>query len=173
MARRQVNLTDEDIDFVMGLLARAEAINYRDAKRVSEKLERSRRQITRASAKGKGRALQDWVGKRIAGLLNVEFSKSDDDALVSSRQMGQHGVDIILRRDARKLFPFAVECKSTEQLSLKAAWEQARSNEAEGVHALLVYKNKSLSEPLAIMEWGTFESMMVGVLAAKEYYRGA
>ena len=170
MARRQVNLTDEDIDFVMGLLARAEAIHYRDAKRVSEKLDRSRRRITRASAKGKGRNLQDWVGKRVASLLCVEFSKSDDDALVSSRQMGQHGVDIILRGRAKRFFPFAVECKSTEQLSLKAAWEQAKSNESDGMHALLVYKNKSLSEPLAVMEWGTFEMMMSGVLTAGNYY---
>jgi hypothetical protein len=39
--------------------------------------------------------------------------------------MGQSGSDIILRGDAKRLFPFGVECKCVENLSIWKALKQA------------------------------------------------
>jgi hypothetical protein len=126
-------------------------------------MERSRKRITVASAKEKGRALQDKVASEIAALLGVPFSK-EDDALVSSRPMGQHGTDIILRGKAREVFPFSVECKSTEQFSLADAWDQAVANKAGGQHPMVVYKHKNINEPVVIVGWGCFLNIFSYVL---------
>lgn len=55
--------------------------------------------------------------------------------------MGESGIDIKLSALARKLFPYAVECKNTEKLNLFEAWNQATANaEKENLSPLLIVK---------------------------------
>ena len=75
-----------------------------------------------SSCKAKGRRLQQWVAKEIGKLLGVEVVKDGD---IESRPMGQSGSDIILRGEARRLFPYGVECKNVENLSIWKALKQA------------------------------------------------
>jgi len=76
-----------------------------------------------SSAKAKGRRFQQWVAGKIGELLDMEVEK---DGEIESRPMGQSGSDIILRGVAKKLFPFGVECKNVEALSVWKALDQAK-----------------------------------------------
>ena len=73
--------------------------------------------------------------------------------------MGQQGVDIILRGQAQEQFPFAIECKSTESMSMTSYIKQAQANERPGADWLVVYRSKVLSSPVAIMAWDTLEKL--------------
>lgn len=125
-----------------------------------KRLERSLRQIKVASGKAKGRDLQMWVCGKIAELSGVCFDQHDDQCLIHSREMGQAGIDIVLRGEALRKFPFSVECKNSEGLSMIEALQQAQSNCSPGTAALVVHKRKSLKQPVVIMEWDTFESLV-------------
>ena len=63
--------------------------------------------ISVKSAKAKARRLQDWTAKRISEITGIPVEKDGD---VEPRQMGQAGVDVILRGEALKLVPFSIEC---------------------------------------------------------------
>jgi len=76
-----------------------------------------------ASAKQKGRRLQQDVSK---ALLNISNGLESDD--IRSASMGAPGEDILLSPAARKQFPFSIECKNVEKLSIWSAIEQARTN---------------------------------------------
>jgi len=75
-----------------------------------------------SSCKAKGRRFQQWVAKQIGTLTGIKVEKDGD---IESRPMGQSGTDIILRGDARKKFPYGVECKNVEALSIWKALTQA------------------------------------------------
>jgi hypothetical protein len=81
--------------------------------------------ITHASAKGKGRNLQQWMCKKISEFTGLPWGK---DESIESRPMGQSGCDVRLSKSARKLFPFSVECKSGGQWNLPAAIKQCQAN---------------------------------------------
>jgi len=59
--------------------------------------------------------------------------------------MGSPGSDLITSNAARKTFPFSVECKRAEKLSIYAAIDQAEANaEKDRLHPLIVFrKNRS------------------------------
>ena len=131
------------------------------AEKIIKKLERAEKKIKTSSAKGKGRGLQYWVCERIAKMFGIEFVQSDDSCLIQSRPMGQHGTDIILRGEIGKKFPFDIECKACESLSIPDWVRQARSNKKEERDWLLVFKKQTIGhEPLVVMEWDTFEKMI-------------
>ena len=69
----------------------------KECKRLIKKLKNAQKTIKVSSRKGKGRGLQYWVCERIAGMFGINFVQSDDTCLVHSREMGQHGTDIVLR----------------------------------------------------------------------------
>ena len=73
--------------------------------------------------------------------------------------MGQSGVDVILRGEAKRLFPFSIECKSAEQFSLNAAREQAQANQAKETDWMIVHKRKAWSSPIVILDWNVFIEM--------------
>lgn len=143
-----------------------ELTNQRDKKekniqKLIKKIIRSETPIKVSSRKGKGRNLQYFVCKRIADLFGVEFNQNDDDCLVHSREMGQHGTDVVTRGEVKKLFPFSVECKSCESLQIPQWIEQAKANVEENKSWLLIVKKKSISQrPIVIMEWDSFEKLM-------------
>lgn len=124
------------------------------------KLHRSQKRIQISSAKGKGRSLQQNICKRISELIKIEYNQQDDQCLIHSREMGQSGVDIILRGEAQKRFPFSIECKSTETISLPSWIRQAQSNAQGENNWMVVFKSKQFSEPILIMEWKGFENMI-------------
>lgn len=134
----------------------------KECKRLIKKFENAEKKIKVSSAKGKGRGLQYWVCERIANMFGVEFVQSDDDCLIHSREMGQNGVDVILRGEIRKKFPFDIECKSCESLSIPEWIRQARANKKENREWLLVFKKQTLGHtPFVVMEWETFEKIFL------------
>jgi hypothetical protein len=69
---------------------------------------------------------------------------------VRSTAMGQSGEDIQLSPAARKVFPYAVECKNQEKISLWSWWEQACSN-AKSFQPLLFIKSNR-KKPVVVVD---------------------
>lgn len=132
------------------------------AGKLIKKFERAEKKIKVSSSKGKGRGLQYWVCDRIAKMFGLKFIQSDGNCLVHSREMGQHGTDIVLRGKVFDDFPFDIECKSCESLSIPEWIRQARANKKENRDWLLVFKKQTIGhEPLVVMEWETFEKIFL------------
>lgn len=104
------------------------------------------------SIKAKGRFLQKWVCEKIAELTGFEWGK---DKPIESRPMGQSGYDVRLESRVLDVFPFSVECKFRERWSVPKWIAQAKANEAEGTHWLLVCK-QSRKPPVVILEADAF-----------------
>jgi len=134
----------------------------KERKSIIKKLQKADKRITVGSAKGKGRALQQDVCRRVSAMIKIPFDNQDDDSSIHSREMGQSGVDVILRGGAQKKFPFSVECKSTEQINLRDFIAQAKSNVKEGTNWLLVFRTKSITEDIVVMSWDAFEKLFNG-----------
>lgn len=63
------------------------------------------------------------------------------------------GLDIRLSPAALKVFPFGIECKRQERLSIPEWWEQCRRNaEQEGLTPLLVFR-RNHEGALAVIRW--------------------
>ena len=109
---------------------------------------------TPASRKAKGRRLQQAVRQDLVDCLGI------DPGDILSTAMGQSGCDIYLSPAARALFPYGVECKAQETISLPAWWEQCTANaEAEGLAPLLVLK-QSRREALAVLRWADLLALL-------------
>ena len=66
--------------------------------------------------------------------------------------MGGSGVDVILRGEAKKLFPFAVENKRQEKKSIPFTWiEQAKANIGD-FKTWLLFVKRSREKPIVIMD---------------------
>ena len=99
------------------------------------------------SAKNKGKRLQNKIRDLILEKFNAKL-ESDD---VRSITMGDSGEDILLSPVARRLFPFSVECKNQESLSIWSALEQAENN--AGKHIPLVIFKRNRSKTYAVLEF--------------------
>lgn len=163
---RPINLSPVEINIIRAAFEKAHGLKKSDAiKKIERKFIRAQTPITTASAKAKGRRLQQWTCEKIAELLGVAYDQSDDDCLIHSREMGQSGTDVIIRTAALKeKFPFAIECKATEAISFPRFLEQAKGNTREGEYALIVIKNSQLDEPIVAMEWNAFAKLFLGVI---------
>lgn len=102
-----------------------------------------------SSAKAKGRRLQQYVVEQI--LANTDLKETD----VRSTAMGQSGLDVQLSEAARKVFNFAVECKSQERFKgLYEVYQQAETNK-EGMTPIVVIKsNRQI--PLVLISADSF-----------------
>jgi len=154
MASKWVLLTDKDQEAIEWYCPAGSPLH--------KKILQAKKRIKVSSAKGKGRNLQYWICEQISKFTGIPYKQSDDQCLIHSREMGQHGQDIILRGDALKLFPYSVESKSSEQLDLVGTIEQAKANTYAGTNWLIVHKRKALAEPIVIMEWETFMEALIG-----------
>jgi hypothetical protein len=76
-----------------------------------------------SSAKAKGRRFQQLVCKLL--LITGKGLEPDD---IRSQSMGAPGEDVLFSPAARRQFPFSVECKNVEKLSIWSAIQQAREN---------------------------------------------
>lgn len=88
-----------------------------------------------ASAKSKGRRAQQDVRDL---LLEVSGLHPDD---IRSTPMGSCGEDIMLSPAARAVFPWSIECKNVEKLSIWNAIHQARANAKNSVPVVMFTKN--------------------------------
>lgn len=158
---KEILFKPDEVEMIKKALSFHYGCEEKYAKKIISKLERAEKKIKTSSAKGKGRGLQYWVCEKIANIFGIEFKQSDDECLIHSREMGQHGTDIILRGEIGKKFPFDIECKACESLSILDWVRQARSNKKENRDWLLVFKKQTIGhEPLVLMEWETFEKMI-------------
>lgn len=107
-----------------------------------------------SSAKAKGRRLQQYVRDLILQAFPV---LEDDD--VRSTSMGASGEDLLLSPAARKLFPFSVECKNQEKISIWDSLAQCEMNAKEGVSPLLVFK-RNHSKTYACIELDTLIKLL-------------
>lgn len=105
---------------------------------------------TTASRKAKGRRFQ----QEIRDDLIKRLSLNPGDIL--STPMGQAGSDLYLSPEARKWFPFAVECKNQEKVALWPWWDQCTTNAAKEDLAPLLLIKRSRTEPLAVLRWNDF-----------------
>lgn len=143
-------------------LTKERAKKEKECLRLIKKFENAEKTIKVSSRKGKGRGLQYWVCNRIAKMFGIEFNQQDDNCLIHSREMGQNGIDVILRGEIFEAFPFDIECKSCESLSIPDWVRQARANKRENRDWLLVFKKQTMGhEPFAVMEWNTFEKIFL------------
>ncbi len=99
------------------------------------------------SAKNKGKRLQNKVRDLILEKYNSKLEPDD----VRSITMGESGEDILLSPAARKLFPFSVECKSQEKLSIWSSLEQAEDNSGDHIPLLIFKRNRS--KTYAVLEF--------------------
>ena len=137
----------------------------KECERLIKKFQKAEKKIKVSSAKGKGRGLQYWVCERIAKMFGIEFVQSDDDCLIQSRPMGQNGTDVILRGEIGKKFPFDIECKCCESLSIPEWVRQAQANKKENRDWLLVFKKQTMGHnPFVIMEWDCLEKLVSKIL---------
>jgi len=108
--------------------------------------------IKRTSAKAKGRLLQ----KVVAELIRKRFNLEDRD--VCSTPASVTGEDILLSEKAKKLFPYSVEVKNQERLSIWSAIEQANSN-SNGREPIVVFK-RNRSGIYVCLEFDKFLDMI-------------
>jgi len=109
--------------------------------------------IKTSSAKAKGRELQNWVRDKVLALFP---SLEPDD--VRSTSMGANGQDVQLSPAARKLFPFAVECKRLAKIAVYGMYEQAVAN--AGKHEPLLFVRGDRKKALAIIDAEYFLEMV-------------
>jgi len=107
-----------------------------------------------SSAKSKGRRLQQYVRDKILALF-PELTESE----VRSTAMGQSGADILLSEKAKSLFPFNVEAKNQESLSIWKALEQSERDRKEGSVPLLVFK-RNRSDVYCALKFEDFMSLI-------------
>ena len=117
--------------------------------------------ITTKSAKAKGRRFQVWIAEHLSSLLNVKYGKDED---IEPRPMGQSGVDIILRGRARELFPFAVEAKNQEKMSLYDWVKQAKDNKPDWAVTWLLFHMKNNMKPMVTMDAEEFFKLYERIL---------
>ena len=86
-----------------------------------------------SSAKAKGRRLQTWFVEAVREILLLPYPD------LRPALMGEGGSDVKCSSVGRARFPYAVECKNQETLSIWAALKQASAN-AGGLEPLLVFR---------------------------------
>lgn len=155
MARRLLQLDTKDIAIIVAALKKS---NVQDSK-LLKKLESSLKQIKHSSGKGKGRNLQMWVCENVSRLIGIPYDQQDDQCLIHSREMGLSGVDVILRGEAQRRFPYNIECKNTENIKLAETVLQARANTVEPYDWMIIHKRKVFLEPIVIITWSAFAKL--------------
>lgn len=117
---------------------------------------------TVASRKAKGRDFQKKVAQQISDVLGIDLD------LIYISPASVNGVDIVAKYDAKEYFPFAVECKKQEHLSLWDAIEQANDNaDTEGLEPLLVF-SKNREKTYAALDFEFLLLMLNEIIILKQ-----
>jgi len=113
--------------------------------------------ISVASRKQKARLLQQLV---VRAVLEKFPSLTSRD--VKSVPMGVTGADVELSEAAVKLYPYSIEAKSTESLSIWKALEQAQSETRDkDLTPLLVFK-RNRSDVYCALRFEDFMKLIKG-----------
>lgn len=115
--------------------------------------------IKTSSAKAKGRRLQQWVCEKVSNLLGLSWGP---DEMIASREMGQNSTDVRLIGEAKERFPYSVECKAQEKMSVPAWVRQAKANELKDTNWLLFTK-RNREKPLVILDAEVFFEILKGL----------
>jgi len=102
-----------------------------------------------SSAKNKGRRLQLTVCDYIRETF-PHLTEND----VRSASAGQTGVDVLLSEAALEVFPFAVECKNVETVTIPKFWRQATQNSSNYIPLLVVKSNRK--SPVCVLGFDDF-----------------
>jgi hypothetical protein len=103
-----------------------------------------------SSRKAKGRNAQQAARKDIIKHIGI------DECDILSTPMGQMGCDLYLSPQARREFPFGVEVKKQETVSIWKWLEQCEYNATKsGLIPLLVF-SRNRSKTYAVIEWEQF-----------------
>ena len=105
------------------------------------------------SAKNKGKRLQN----KVRDLILEKFNQLEPDD-VRSITMGDSGEDVLLSPAARRLFPFAVECKNQEKLNIWSSLEQTETN--AGKHTPLLIFKRNRSKTYAVLQLDDLMEML-------------
>lgn len=105
-----------------------------------------------SSRKAKARQLQQWAAKKISRLIKLEYGV---DQPIASREMGQSGTDVRLLPEALERFPWSVECKRQENMSVPSWIKQAQSNLLPHTDWLLICK-RNREKPIIILDADVF-----------------
>ena len=106
------------------------------------------------SAKNKGKRLQNSV----RDILIESFKEQLEPDDIKSTTMGESGEDIQLSPAARKLIPYAIECKNQEKLNIWESLKQAESNSEKGKPVLIFKRNRS--KTYAVLEIQDFINLI-------------
>ena len=99
------------------------------------------------SAKNKGKRLQNSVRDILLETFKEQLEPDD----IKSTTMGESGEDIQLSPAARKIIPFAFECKNQEKLNIWSSLEQAENN--SGSHTPLLIFKRNRTKTYAVIEF--------------------
>lgn len=116
---------------------------------------------TVASRKAKGRDLQQYIAKTVAATIGLEYGENGD---VQSRGGGQSGTDIVLTPEARRKFPYSVEAKNQESISLLSYIAQAKENTLPNTDWLVILKNSKLPYPVVALDFHVFMELQKRLL---------
>ena len=97
------------------------------------------------SAKNKGKRLQNQIRDQL--LENFKQLEPDD---IKSTTMGESGEDIQLSPAARKLIPYAIECKNQEKLNIWESYSQAVDNCKDYEPVVVIKRNNH--KPLVVVD---------------------
>ena len=97
------------------------------------------------SAKNKGKRLQNQIRDQL--LENFKQLEPDD---IKSTTMGESGEDIQLSPAARKLIPYAIECKNQEKLNIWESYSQAVENSKNYEPVVVIKRNNH--KPLVVVD---------------------
>jgi hypothetical protein len=105
-----------------------------------------------ASAKNKGRRLQQWVRD-----LLIELNSHLTDEDIRSTSMGAGGEDVLLSPRAREVIPFQIECKNKEEVAAMKWYQQAKEH---GPHEPLLIIKENHAEPIVCVNAELFFEMV-------------
>jgi len=101
-----------------------------------------------SSCKAKSRRLQDAVCKQLLEHYKGILEEGDLHPAI----MGTSGEDIKRSPLGKKVFPYSVECKNQEKISIWAALQQAVENCPEGDKPVVIFK-RNRSETYAVLKF--------------------
>ncbi len=140
------------------IIALLRSENTKANEKLAKRIEKSMQKIKPRSAKQKGLDWQKEICAMISRITGIEYNQQSDDCPIHSRESGLNGTDVILRGEAKKKFPFCIECKNANAISLPEWIRQAESNCDDLDNWLLFIKSKLLPmHRVVVMPLSKFE----------------
>ena len=138
--------------------------------RIWGKKKTQRKRIKPSSCKAKGRLFQQEICRYISEITGEEYDQQSDQSNIRSREMGQSGVDIVIRGTAVEKFPFAIECKNVEKLNWWDAISQAKKNVTKCLPHWLLFVRRNRTQPVVVMDCETLWWLLDRKFAVQESY---